>query len=358
MHHTLIRSNLFNAEHQLDPNNIVIKADNLKVDNSLIDSNTATSGNSGNLYLIGGDIEVNHSQLKTTTYDGGTAGDIEIMGSSVAITNTGIYSFTRTYRPLDSDISTLTTYSDVVDGNAGDITVVSRQLLLDGGEIHSDSTGYGNGDAGRISIIGDRLTIKNNGAISSSTGTDGDAGRVDIVSKSIRLESEGGIYASTAGSGQGGTVDVKADNLVMLSKSFISSAAIDRGDAGDVRVAVDGTLTIQGTGLPIYISGPGGDGTLISSESYGAGRAGDVFVSASRLRLKRGAYITSAGSDAGAAGNVTVRAGTLEATNGSITTAGTGAEGGRIAVGRDRPHLPAPVGGDLQRHRGRATGPA
>ena len=93
---------------------------------------------------------------------------------------------------------------------------------------------------------------------------------------------------------------VFASSASLIEGSFISSDALGDGFGGIVNVVVDGQLTLD---LDSYISADVG----------GAGDAGDVFVSAGRLNLTRGSFISSDTlfGSTGNAGNVTVDAGDL-----------------------------------------------
>jgi hypothetical protein len=78
------------------------------------------------------------------------------------------------------------------------------------------------------------------------------------------------------------------------------------------------------------------DAASVSTSSAGAGRGGDVLVTAPQVRVRGGGEIAASGFGSGAAGSVTVSARRLEVEDAGIRTSGSGAEGGRIAIDADR----------------------
>jgi hypothetical protein len=254
-------------------------------------------------------------------------------------------------------------------GDAGDVRVTARQVTVDGAGfggftgISSDANRDSGGDAGTVTVNAtEPLTVVNGGSIGSNTFAAGDAGTVEVTAG--RLTVDGGFFGGFTGissdannlgfDGDAGTVTVAAsDALQVRAGGRISSDTFAAGDAGDVRVTA-GRLTVDDGGLlDTFISsgtfgaGDAGDagnvrvtaleeltvnGGSVATNSDGPGRAGDVAVAAPRLRIDDEGLIGSSGRGSGAAGSVTLGAGTLEVEEASVRTEGTGAQGGRIEV--------------------------
>ncbi len=205
------------------------------------------------------------------------------------------------------------------NGSSGQIDINVTSLSLNQGEIFSDTTGTGNG--GDISVVSESIELKNYSKIFSdanSTATDaGNAGSVTMETKNLTLADGSIISSETSGTGMGGQVTLEiSDQLSVTDGGKIFSGAMgttaDAGDGGNILIETD-NITLSGQ-------------SIISSDSYGGGKGGDLTITGGGESAAESISITQnssifAGSvgeldDAGDAGTVNLQASEIIFTNG------------------------------------------
>jgi filamentous hemagglutinin family protein len=182
-------------------------------------------------------------------------------------------------------------------GNAGEIHLrVTGEVLLDGVNLYGEnSEGFGSGiyasslglgeagNAGKIVLEANTLTIKDGAVIKSSTNNKAQGGNIEIrvkdtltitgdashiplqepletqveflqeFSPTTYNQSTSGIYAtsdsSDAQAGRGGNITVSAQNLILTDKGLISTGSSGGGQAGHIiidvaRLQLDGSASI------------------------------------------------------------------------------------------------------------------
>lgn len=161
------------------------------------------------------------------------------------------------------------------------------------------------GNGGDIVITTPMLSVAGrNAAIDSSTATDGDAGNVRIRTGTLALGAE-----ATIGS-RSGIPDLASGEI------FVGSGA-----AGSIDIVASGDATIAG------------DGATVSTDTRGAGDAGNVSISAFRLFLRDGGTVSSSSGGEGLAGNITLTLGdSLQMDGGVVATEAESSDGGNITV--------------------------
>lgn len=208
------------------------------------------------------------------------------------------------------------------EGNAGSVTVTARQsVLLDGGESSSfiassvGTSGLGNG--ADITITTPLLSISNNAGINASTNGQGNAGNISIKAGSLTLENGGNLETSTFGKGSAGNINLDVDGAITLNNNsdilsqIESSAVVSKGEVG--------TITISASSFSMS-----GQNSLISTNTFGTGDAGNVFLNVSdNISLNGGNIFSQVGNSGnGNAGNIEVNTTNLSLLNGSQLTAG------------------------------------
>ncbi|MBD2136260.1 hypothetical protein H6F32_01375 [Anabaena sp. FACHB-1237] len=207
--------------------------------------------------------------LDTRTENGNPGGNITINANSVEVTNGGQF--------LANTSSS---------GQAGNITVNTTNLLVSGSDstYNSRFSSIGNqldpfgkkivpnvsgtsgfftntsslGNSGNINIaVNGNIFIENGGELSASTTAQGKAGNINLNTNNFKLENGGSIYAFTNGSGQGGTININANNSVHLGRGSQNLAPV------------------------------------ISVETSGAGKAGDIMINTPNFNLSEAARITA-----------------------------------------------------------------
>jgi filamentous hemagglutinin family protein len=172
--------------------------------------------------------------------------------------------------------------SSLSQGNAGDVSITTKKLILERGGRISAST-FGTGDGGNVFVNASELVelsgkningtrssslfassenensgkagnmaistgnlIVRDGAKISTTGNKQEAGNLDIIAGSMQLR-DGGELVAESSSGNGGNIRLKiADNLLMSNGSNISTDAGTEetlGDGGNITIDLaDGVL--------------------------------------------------------------------------------------------------------------------
>jgi filamentous hemagglutinin family protein len=343
-----------------------------------LDASTSGVGNAGQVRLkIAGAVELRGDPLGQLTDPGGL---YSFVGES-AVGSSGQIDLEAASLTLRNGAALVATTFGA--GNAGNIQVrVSGPVVLDGqlvvpaepnegafylsSGIFSSTGGTARrGNGGAISLVADTLQVTNGAAIAASTLAQGNAGNVTItVTGSARFDGVGldgfpsGVFSSVRenGVGNGGNIQLTAATLELSRGAQLRARSQGRGDAGNIDLAIADTLSLQGfdaatdnfSGLFSTTEGVGQGGTiqvrtgnlnlrdraLISAQSQGRGRAGDiVVVVGDRLQAQDGQITTTATQSTG--GAITLRARDIRLSGDSdITTSvfdGTGG-GGDIAI--------------------------
>ncbi|KJV06081.1 two-partner secretion domain-containing protein [Methylocucumis oryzae] len=335
---------------------ITINAKELQVTGGLISSETLGSGAAGTIDIDAEQIHVKRGgQIATSTYASGAAGTININTDGLYIEQgsralTGIFSdaikgtgdaglvnikANQLKIASGGQISSLTE----AEGDAGRVQIHADTLEIDGGGAKQDFTGIFSavlsdspGRGGVVDIKGREAVIANGGSISSSTWGKGDAGRVKVDFETLTIKgddwrSNTGIQSSAlwGSSGNAGLVRVLAKHLTIFSGGSIFTNAIGRGGAGTIKIDAD-TLLIDGqnqdfTGV-LAFKGP---------ESQGA--SGHVKINVDNwMRLNQGVINLSSTANDTSTSSVNISTPILELADSKIATDTLFGDGGHIRV--------------------------
>ncbi|MCU0517230.1 MAG: filamentous hemagglutinin N-terminal domain-containing protein [Oscillatoria sp. Prado101] len=303
-------------------------------------TNFSPVGGSGDVRVQGRRVTLTGgSQIASFTTGAVSSGSIAITASeSVELIGTGIRRDPRGDLPVLTNLTTTT----IGDGNAGDLTISTRQLIVrDGAGIFTSSVALPmqtpQGRAGNLRVmasesveISGSVPILGVSGLSVKTRTGGDAGTLEITTGRLILRDGAQVTAATSGAGRGGILTVVASESVEVSgtgtdskgevlPSSLTATSASTGDAGNLTVTT-GTLTVR-------------DGAEITVSGTGTGGAGNLEVQASRLQLDSAGRLR-AETAAGNRGSIRLDTGsTLLRHNSSITTEATGsASGGNITI--------------------------
>lgn len=278
------------------------------------------------------------SQISSFTIGAISSGSIVVTASeSVELLGTG----TKGNFPVRTSLATTT----IADGNAGDLTISTKRLIVrDGAGLFTSSAAFPmqnpQGGAGNLRVTASE-SVELSGsspsvgtsALNVETRTNGDAGTLEIVTGRLILKDGAEVSAATSGVGRGGTVEVVASELIDLSGAGIDSkgkvipsnlraTSTGAGDAGNLSIATN-ALTIR-------------DGAEVTASGTGTGGAGNLQIQASQLLLDNSGRIR-AETAAGNRGSIQLNSRNIVLRhNSSMTTEATGtASGGNIAVNTD-----------------------
>jgi len=149
--------------------------------------------------------------------------------------------------------------SSVGLGRGGDITVRADRMEIDGQSGDGFRSGLlavsgrddlpqitATGDSGSLNLQVKNLEIRNDGQITVSSSLTGDAGSLTITGDRLRLD-RGSIVADTA-SGRGGNIAVQVNTLQMLDGSSIATNAV-RSDGGNIRFDLSSLAALQNSDI-------------------------------------------------------------------------------------------------------------
>ncbi|MDM8524140.1 CHAT domain-containing protein [Desulfococcaceae bacterium HSG8] len=287
----------------------------------------------------------------------------------------------------------------LAEGKGGDISVSSKSLFLDRGQIFSESGTMipdgggvrligGNGDGGDIRICFGSGDIRG-GLISTNTLDTGKAGDITITGQSLKIREQSKIVADNGniypgegglitdgsligGKGDSGNITLNLDNLETDS-SAISSNTLGNGAGGTISITAEDSLDIAGSGqsdpetpedsyygLGTQTLGNGRGGhirisagelnlskdAMINGQTYGSGQGGDIDLNVRRLNLSEGGTVTASTRGAGNAGEILINAGESVSVSGAgqrldksriYTATHSGGSGGKLTI--ETPHL-------------------
>jgi filamentous hemagglutinin family protein len=219
--------------------------------------------------------------------------------------------------------------------DAGAIQITARRVSLEGASEIDGRALSGTGAPASITITVQQLTLQDGASITASSAlSEGPGGgsvtitATDGVTLSGDAPGGGSGIFSTAARGRGGEIRLSVGTLTLEDGGQISTSARGEGAGGAVTITATEAVTLRGSGPHLgFASG-------IRSRTFGTGAAGQVTLSAPRVRLEEGGTITTESQGDGPAGSLTIRAGRLTLTSGaqlSSSTAG-GSPGGRVDV--------------------------
>ncbi len=352
--------------------NVSVKAGSIKLDgqgsgfhpgiysyptSSMGYTGSVTVESTGNVELIDG------GSIAIRTLGVGNAGDITVKADNIIMDGKGSSAGSRissdTYAEAQGNAGSVNiqathainmtngaiiTSDNFGQGDSGNVIIQSITLNIDGLGNTSFPTGIfaqsylgSTGRAGTVSVqTTGNLSIYNNGEISSSTFGSGDAGQISVNAKSMTIDPQQSILqtgifsvAEQGGQGQGGTIRVTVNGPINIQGvGLITSDTFGPGKAGSVSVKAD-SLTINGLGTP-YSSG------IVSDTKPGStGQAGSVDVTANRIDLSNAGRISTNTSGLGSAGSVQVTSQQISIDNGSIAAkadANSGGQTGNVEV--------------------------
>ncbi len=308
--------------------------------------------------LSGASVGGLYSLIVTAAYPGssGSAGDIKIETGSLRLLEGGLI-FSSSFGAGNAGAVQVSA-SDLVEisgvdlegyggylgsgtppispGNAGNLTIETRRLILADGALVTSGTG-GGGAGGSLTVRA-RESVElrgadNLGAVSTlqteaRQGSTGNAGNLTVETGRLMVRDGGQISAGTAGAGNAGSLTVKARDFVEVSGTSADglipstlSTSVAPGAMG-----AGGNLTVETGRLVVR------DGGLISTASAGAGAAGNLTVNASdSVELSGvGGYLDTLQS------LINFTTDPSELSNGLFTTSFSAADAGKIEINTAR----------------------
>ncbi|MGL6338705.1 MAG: filamentous hemagglutinin N-terminal domain-containing protein, partial [Waterburya sp.] len=325
----------------------------------------------------GGDITVftpkivmnDEARIQASTTNDAIAGDIKVNASeSINLTGASFSSATFSNGKA-GNINVITSELEIAD--AGRITSAS----------FGDEAGEGNGDGGQVNVTADSIKVMGGStiersSIASSTFTAGNAGSVTIDTRQLQVKDGASVSSSTFATGNAGNLSINASEAISVqgtneklivtdnTQSYIRTSSQtstpegqDRLNLPEVPISQSGNLTINTPKLTIFNEGTvsvenegiGDAGTLsinaedINLDSTGSisataasGTGGNINIDTDNLQLDNGSQITAEAGNNGNGGNITINTSNLTAKkNSNLTTSAVGGDGGNIDITAD-----------------------
>ncbi len=332
-------------------------------------TNANAIGNGGNLTIKAGSLLVRDgAQVSTGTFGAGKGGSLTVNADAIKIIGaSGLFSQQNTQSAT---------------GNVGDLTINTKTLLVqDGAQVSTGTFGAGEGgnlkvNADTVKVIGSNTVDGSSSKLTTQNqGATGNAGDLTITTKTLLVRDGAQVGTGTFGAGKGGNLKVNADIVEVIGSNavdgspsglFASADIADpdadigaTGNGGNITInsnellVQDGALVFAGARAGRESPSNGGDITIttqkllvqkggVGTATRGAGRGGNVSVKADTVQLNGSLNGSPAGiysdtDSTGNAGNLTINTKTLTARDGAQVSTGTGGagKGGTLTVNAD-----------------------
>jgi filamentous hemagglutinin family protein len=285
------------------------------------------TGEGGNVTITAQRLQIsNGGQISSGTFSAGDAGSLRVRVTDLEISGGSLVGPSGLFAPVEAAAS----------GNGGSLTITAERLrITDGAQVSTSTFGAGNagtltvqanevelsgrssglfaivergasGNGDTLTLVADRLQIRDGAQITTLTAGGGDAGDLTVRADQIELVGRAGQFASglltsvePEATGRGGRLTVYAEQLQIRQGSEISATTFGTGDAGNVTIQAEQIDVSGGT-----VESP----SNIAAASIGTGNGGDLVVIAQQLRVTNGGQIAAASASRGDAGNLTINA--------------------------------------------------
>ena len=194
----------------------------------------------------------------------------------------------------------LTQMQETGEGQAGDVSLTSKNLDMINGRIFSDTSSKGN--AGDIKInISENLAMQDDSRINSQLNSNaiGNAGNIEINVGDRSLIEDGTTISTSAESnavGSAGNININA-GFQTINDSLIIADSQALGSAGDINLTAEESIILQTTPEGNFSGIVTGLDRAINAdevvESAGEGNAGNINLSANQINIDRGAFVIS-----------------------------------------------------------------
>ena len=260
------------------------------------------------LGLVGGDITLKNAQLLTHGNDAyfvSVASQGEAPINPIEFTEGG---FTAYGTVSLTDATTNPRYYGNVDTSGpggGSIFIRAGHFRSNKGWLFADS--WGNQPGRGITIHADGTVALENSLVTAQAYADGEN--------------------FTEASGAAGHIAITASDLSLTGGSQIVGTSESAGRAGNITLSAHNLLISGSNSTGLHSS--------VLSDSYGSGNAGDIAISAGRLKMEAGTQMrTSRQKGLGNAGNISLKVGAVDILDGAQLTVGVGSQEHREGTGK------------------------
>ncbi|MDX1978283.1 MAG: filamentous hemagglutinin N-terminal domain-containing protein [Pseudanabaenaceae cyanobacterium bins.68] len=305
------------------------------------------SGNPGTLAINSEQIQLRSDASITAVSNQGTGGQIKIDTQNLSLNSAAIVSASlQSGRGADIQI-TATGNLDLV--GAGLDRLVSELfpiVLLGGGRNLLErplnfgilTSSFGAGNAGKLTIAANNLSLANGAFVTTATIGAGNAGDLDLeVKNTIRLD-DSLISTNTTSSGNGGNLQVRAAKIYGINAGELTSSTVGSGRAGDITISVTELLDFEGGRLGIPIPGLPNvplnlRAGLAATSALSTGSSGNVSVIAPVINLRDQAAIATSAFSFATGGDIKIMADRINLSkSGRISGQSVAGDGGNVQI--------------------------
>ncbi len=280
-----------------DGGNVIITAKQLSVrDGAGLATDTFSAGKAGNLTINVDNFTVKNSQVSSSTLGKGNAGNLTV-NASESVELSGEIPEIDGNRGFPGG---LFAQVDLAEGKGGNLTINTQRLSISDGSKVQVAT-FGKGDAGELAIRSSQIDVIDTEAIdnvyltgifggiqldlASNKLAVGNAGKLNIATDRLSIIGGGRVTANNSGIGNAGDISITAKDLVEVigankngTHSFIGAEVAPPDEISITPELVKGNggnVTIDTKQLIVR------DGGRVSASTYGKGDAGDLTINAS-----------------------------------------------------------------------------
>ncbi|MBP5977853.1 filamentous hemagglutinin N-terminal domain-containing protein, partial [Brasilonema sp. CT11] len=282
-------------------------------DRAFVEDSTYGAGNAGNLTINTRELLIrDEAQVRAVVSPGavGKAGNVAVTADNVQVIGSSD-------RQTSSKLSTATEGK----GDAGDLTINTRELLIQDGAVIDAGT-YDAGKGGKLAVTADSVQVIGSDAkpypstltVQANSKASGDAGDLTINTRELLLQDWARVHAGSLGASNGGNLNIQARELLIQGGGQIGAGAINNADdnvdptgrGGNLTVTAD-SVQVVGTSsiFPKRFSG-------IGVQTQGTGDAGDLTINTRELLIRDGARINIDTFATTKGGNLTVTADSVQ----------------------------------------------
>ena len=231
-------------------------------------------------------------------------------------------------------------------GDAGAVSVAAGNVTISGFTESPGGPGFssglvssslGSGSGGELSVETGRFALVDGGEVISVSDFSGDAGRVSITAADVLVRNGGGRASviSTAARGSGGSaggIAIEAQRVRILDGGTLSANTFGAGDAGAIEVTAN-SIEVAG-GDPVNPRQRSSVSALVAGAGS-TGNGGDVRLTANTLSIRDGALVTTivTAGNTGRSGDIALTATELLFIDGStVATASASTTGGNVDI--------------------------
>lgn len=280
-------------------------------------------GNGGNILVEVQQLVINSGgEIAASTFSDGNSGNLTINASeSIEIVGTG-------GRDQASPSGILAQVINSAKGNAGNLKIDTKQLILEGGANISSPT-FGEGNAGNLTInVSDLIAIKgtaigtNNPTVITTQveeGATGNAGNLTINTRQLNILNGAQVSNAVRNGGKAADLNITAKDSILISGTrtsptptltegssgiFVSAEPPFEDESGNlvVTTADAGRLNITTSTLTVE------NGAKISADNFGTGQGGNATFNVDNLIIKNGGLVRAGSFGKGQGGTLTVNA--------------------------------------------------